>query len=149
MSQARRLQRTIHAGCKQLGLDDDTRRALQLVATGKDSLAAMTETELQQVVQALRQRGFKPGVKPGAKGRYKPAPRADLRMIHALWGALGRAGKLQKPGRDGLNAFLRSRFERTWGAVPIDVDAMTDWTQISAVIDALKDWCRREGVPLK
>lgn len=33
------LQRMIHVGCKQLGLDNDTRHDLQLVATGKASMS--------------------------------------------------------------------------------------------------------------
>lgn len=143
---ARTLQRMIHVGCKQLGLDDDTRRDLQLVVTGKASMADMTDAEMLKVVEALKLRGFKTGFKGAAKAPRPVAKRADVRLIHALWGALGRAGKLKKPGREGLNAFLRSRFEQKWGAVPIDVDALTDWSQITDVIKALKDWCRREGV---
>lgn len=146
MTGSRNLQRMIHVGCKQLGLDDDTRRDLQLVVTGKASMAAMSEAEMLKVVDALKQRGFKAGFNGASKTRHPTAKRADVRLIHALWGALGRAGKLKKPGREGLNAFLRIRFEKKWGAVPIDVDALTDWSQITDVIKALKDWCRREGV---
>lgn len=143
------LQRMIHVGCKQLGLDNDTRHDLQLVATGKASMADMSEAELLKVVEALRQRGFKTGFKKAAKGRYAPAPRADLKLVHVLWRLLGEAGALKKPGRDGLNAFLRTRFEKKWGAVPIDVDALQDAGQINDVIRALKDWCNRAGVVLK
>jgi phage gp16-like protein len=146
MTGSRNLQRMIHVGCKQLGLDDDTRRDLQLVVTGKASMADMSEAEMLKVVDALKQRGFKAGFNGASKTRRPTAKRADVRLIHALWGALGRAGKLKKPGREGLNAFLRIRFEKKWGAVPIDVDALTDWSQITDVIKALKDWCRREGV---
>lgn len=145
----RTLQRMIHVGCKQLGLDNDTRHDLQLVATGKASMADMTDADLQKVVEALRQRGFKTGFKTAAKGRYAPAPRADLKLVHVLWGLLGEEGALKKPGRDGLNAFLRTRFEQKWGAVPIDVDALQDAGQINDVIRALKDWCKRAGVALK
>lgn len=139
----RNLQRMIHVGCKQRGLDDDMRRDLQLVATGKASMTDMTDAELLLVLAALKQRGFTPGFK---KPRCAPAPRADLRLVHVLWGLLGQAGKLQKPGRDGLNAFVRSRFEGKWQSVPIDIDALRDAKQINDVIRALKDWCKREGV---
>ena len=54
------LKRMIHVGCKQLGLDADTRRDLQLVATGKASMSGMTEDELRLVIEALKNRGFKP-----------------------------------------------------------------------------------------
>ncbi|MDQ1847688.1 regulatory protein GemA [Gemmobacter fulvus] len=145
----RTLQRMIHVGCKQLGLDEDTRRGLQLVTTGKSSMAEMTDGELLQVVEALKARGFTTGFKAAVKGRRAPASRADLRLIHVLWGLLGQAGLLQKPGRDGLNAFVRSRFEGTWQSVPIDIDALRDADQINDVIRALKDWCKRARIPTK
>ncbi len=143
------LQRMIHVGCKQLGLDNDTRRDLQLVATGKASMADMTDADLKKVVEALKQRGFKTGFKAGQKGRRPAAPRADIRFVHVLWTQLGDAGAVRVPGRDGLNAFIRSRFEGKWQSVPIDVDALRDAGQINDVIRALKDMCRRAGVQVK
>ena len=143
---ARSLQRTIHVACKDLGLDQDTRRDLQLTVTGKASMSDMTEAELKLVVTALKQRGFKPS---GGKGKRpgKPlASRGDLRFVHVLWKLLGEAGALKRPDRDGLNAFVRSRFENSWDSVPIDVDALRDPAQINAVIRALKAMCHRAGV---
>ena len=146
MPAPRHLQRIVHLACRQLGIDSDTRRDLQLVVTGKASMAEMDEADLKALVDALRERGFKPAFKPDAKGWHAPAPRADLRMIHALWGQLGRAGALRRPGRAGLNAFIRTRFEKKWGHVPLDVDALREWSEISDVLDALKDMCRRAGI---
>jgi phage gp16-like protein len=141
------LRKTIFVGCRQLGLDTETRRDLQLVATGKASMSDMSVSELNSVLAALKKRGFEPGFKAASKGRFKKAaPRADLRYVHVLWGMLGKAGKLKKKGRDGLNAFVRSRFESKWKSVPIDIDALRDADQINDVTRALKDWCKREGI---
>lgn len=142
------LRRAIFAGCKSLGLDEEARRDLQLVVTGKGSLSEMTEAEMEALVAALRARGFKPALKPASKPRGKRAPRADLRFVHVLWRLLGEAGKLDNPTRDGLNAFIRRRFGKTWGAVQIDIDDLRDWEKIDAVVQALKEWCRREGVAI-
>ena len=143
------LRKMIHIGCKQIGLDNDTRRDLQLVATGKASMSDMTEADLLKMVEALKQRGFKSGFKGAAKGRRAPAPRGDLRFIHVMWRLLGDAGAIDSPGRDGLNAFIRSRFENTWSSVPIDIDALRDHQRIDAVVQALKAMCRRAGVALQ
>lgn len=149
------LKRLIHVGCKELGLDHETRRGMQLVATGKESMAEMSDNDLRKVVEALKERGFKPYGKPyytGSKSMGKghaPAARADLRFIHVLWSQLGKAGKLKRPGRDGLNAFIRSRFEGKWQSVPIDVDALRDAGQINDVTRALKDMCHRAGVQIR
>ena len=153
----RTLQRMIHTACRQLGLDEDARRGLQVVATGKASMADMSDTELRKVVAALQARGFKPGgnawfkkgSKAPSKGRHAPAPRGDLRYVHVLWGLLGKAGHVERPGRDGLNAFVRSRFEAHWSSVPIDIDTLRDAGQINDVIQALQAMCRRHGVKVQ
>lgn len=149
MSRARSLQKTIHVGCKALGLDADMRHDLQLVTTGKASLSEMTEAELLRMVDALKTRGFRPGTKQSA-GHFRPAAeRADLRFVHVLWSLLGNAGALKRPGRDGLNAFIRARFEGKWQSVPLDIDMLRDAGQINDVTRALKDMCRRAGVQVK
>lgn len=141
------LRKTIFVACRQLGLDNDTRRDLQLVATGKESMSDMTESDLKKLLAKLKERGFEPGFNEASKGHFKKAaPRADLRYVHVLWGLLGKAGKIKKPGRAGLNAFVRSRFEGKWASVPIDIDTLRDAGQINDVTRALKDWCRREGI---
>jgi phage gp16-like protein len=137
----------IHVAARELGLDADTRHQLQLVTTGKESLAAMTPAELDKVVDALKARGFKPGRKVATKGR-KAAPRGDIRFVHVLWGKLVKVEAVDAPGAKGLNAFIRARFEAAWGAAPIDVDKMQDWKQIATVIEALKAMCARAGVEL-
>lgn len=149
MTSARDLQRMIHVGCRQLGIDPDTRHDLQLVLTGKGSMADMDETDLRAMLDGLKARGFKPGFKGASKGRRAPAPRGDLRFVHVMWRLLGEAEAIDKPGRDGLNAFIRSRFEAHWQSVPIDVDTMRDQDQINDVVQALKAMCRRARIDLK
>lgn len=149
MTASRSLQRQIHVGCKQLGIDSDLRHDLQLQATGKASMADMTDADLRLVLKALENRGFKPGFSGVSKGRRKTAERADIRFLHVLWRLLAEAGAVRKPGRDGLNAFVRSRFGSSWGAEVIDVDALIDAGQINDVTRALKDMCRRAGVEVR
>jgi len=143
MTQA--LKRKIFAGCRELGIDTDTRKDLQRAATGKESLADMNEGELKLVINALVTKGFKP-TKSG-KG-YRRAPRADLRLVHVLWKKLGDAGVLDNPTRAGLNAFIRRRYGAAWGAVPRDIDDLRDWEKIDTVIQALLQWCERKGVKI-
>ena len=136
------LIRTIHIACRQLGLDEETRRDLQKQVTGRDSLSVMTNPEREAVLAALKERGFKPAF----KGARKAADRGDVRFCHVLWGKLFRAGAVDKAGARGLNAFVRARFEKAWGAAPIDIDQMRDAEQIAAIAEALKAMCRRAGI---
>lgn len=141
------LKRMIHVACRDLGLDADMRHDLQLVTTGKASMADMSEADLRRMVDALKARGFKPSA--GARPRRARAQRPDVRYIHVLWRLLVEAGAAHQPGPAGLNAFIRARFGKAWGAVPIDVDALTDHGRINTVIKALQAWCDREGIPCR
>jgi len=139
----RALQKLVHVGCRELGIDADTRRDLQRELTGKESLSDMAEPELTLVVDALKARGFT----PRSTGRKPQARRADVRLIHVLWRKLGEADALKDPSRAGLNAFVRKRFEENWGgAAPADVDMLSDPLQIDDVVQGLKAWGKRENI---
>lgn len=142
----RQLQRLIHVGCRALNMDQEDRHALQLAVTDKDSMSDMGEDELKAVLARLKQNGFKPELK--GRKRHKVAPRADLRLVHVLWRKLGDAGELERPGRGGLNAFIRAQFGAAWASVPADIDMLREADKINAVIRALKSWCARAGVVL-
>ena len=141
---SRALQQKIHVGCRELGLDGDARRALQLVVTGKPSMKDMSDADLLKVLKRLKAYGIKTSSK--GKKRHKAAPRADLRLAHVIWTKLGEAGELRDPTRAGLNKFIRDQFGNTWGSVPADIDMLRDHKQINAVIQALKAWGARAGI---
>ena len=127
------LMRSAHAACRRLGFDDEARHDVQLAVTGKASMRDMDVSDLSKLVSHLNTR------RAGRSGYGHPrAPRAHLRLIHVLWGELGRQGVLARPGRAGLNAFIRVRFGPHWSFVPMDVDALTDANNIGDVIRALK-----------
>ena len=141
----RSLQKLVHVGCRELGLDADTRRDLQLVTTGKSSMSDMSEAELNKLVGELKVRGFRP---VGGKAKRIEADRPDIRFCHVMWRLLHEAGVAKVAGSKGLNAFVRSRLEKTWGHVPLDIDHLREPVQIRAVVEALKDWCARVGIDL-
>ncbi len=143
----RALQKMVHVGCRELGLDGETRRDLQLLVTGKASMLDMTEADLSKMVTALKERGFKAHAGNG-RAKRPAAKRADVRFAHVLWGKLHTAGAVDQGGAKGLNAFIRARFEKSWGAAVFDIDAMQDHRQIATLIEALKAMCARAGVDL-
>ena len=148
-----RLMRGIHGACRTLGLDEDARHDVQLRVTGKASMRDMGPRDLTRLLAHLNKlQGRKGGVRgghsaaDGARGHthYPRAKRGDVRLIHALWGELGRRGALKRPGRAGLNAFIRARFGDHWACVPLDVDMLdhskdrSNTARINDVIRALK-----------
>lgn len=143
----RALQKLVHVGCRELGLDGEVRRDLQLIVTGKESMHDMDEADLNKMVTALKERGFTPHAGKARKQR-PAAKRADTRFAHVLWGKLHKAGAVNQGGAKGLNAFIRARFEKSWGAATFDIDAMRDARQIATLIEALKGMCTRAGIEL-
>ena len=104
----------------------------------------MSDDDGRKVLDRMKSDGFKVASKGGFK--HPKAPRADLRVVHVLWKTLREAGELDRPSREGLNAFIRSRFGDAWQSVPADVDMLRDPAQIEAVIAALKAWIKREKI---
>lgn len=144
MTASRALQQTVHVACRELGLDGEARRDLQLAVTGKASMTDMDDADLEKLLARLKADGFT------VRGGRKPqAPRQDLKFVHVLWWLLAEAGAVERPGRAGLNAFVQVRFGAAWGAVPADIDMIRDHKQIDAVIEALKAMCRRAGITIQ
>lgn len=67
MSSTNKLKAQIHIAKQQLGLDDETYRALLKSVTGKTSSADMSLMDLHKVVEAMKRHGFK--VKRKSDGR--------------------------------------------------------------------------------
>lgn len=125
----------IHVARKQLGLDDDTYRAVLVRVTGKDSAGKMTEAERQRVIEELRGRGFKKPLKP-SKSRADGPYRAKLQ---ALWIALWNLGLVDDASDDAMTGFVRRQAKLDHTRFLIHHD------DASAVIEALKDWMARDA----
>lgn len=136
------LNTVINIAKGQLAMAEDDYRSMLERVTGKASLKLMTDRQKTAVLDEMKRMGFQ---KTG--GKRAPAARKDVRYCHVLWGLLHKAGVANVAGAKGLNAFIRSRYGAAWGAVPIDIDRMTDAKQISTVIEALQAWCKRHNIP--
>lgn len=121
----------IHIAKKQLGLDDDTYRAVLMRVTGKDSTRAMSERERIAVVSELRKQGFKP-VEKGLQGPF-------AKKLQALWIAAWNLGIV----RDKRDAAMLTFVKRQTG---IDhTRFLVDGEDAARAIDALKGWMAREA----
>lgn len=129
-----RLIRLIHVAKRDLGLDDDTYRALLAEeCNGKASAAYLTLKELETVLARLKRGGFKVR---STRGDRAQAPDPQSSKIRALWLDLAAMGAVKNPSEAALGAFIK----RMTG-----VDAL-QWLsakQSSAVIEQLKKWQSR------
>ena len=126
--------RAIHAGVRQLRLDDDLKRALYAQVTGKASAADMTEAERQAVVQELRKRGFK-SVSKSRKTLTGPY----AKKLQALWIAAWNLGLVRNRDDAALLAFVKRQ-------TGIDHTRFLHHADDAAkAIEALKAWLARDG----
>jgi hypothetical protein len=124
----------IHAGLRQLGIDEETARDLYERETGKRSLRAMSEGERRRIVAALRESGFRAASGPSRrplKGRYAP-------ILQALWLSAWHLGVVRSRDDQALIAFVvrQTAIEH--------LNWVRDAEDAAKAIEALKDWMRRE-----
>lgn len=118
----------------QLGLDEDTYRALLTRITGVASLRAMTERQKIAVLDEMKRLGFR--VKSG--GRKLPASvKPYVRLIHALWKSCHRLGVIESGSRESLRAFCKRFVAHGLDGVVVDPDLLS-YEQATPIIEALK-----------
>lgn len=133
--QLRSLVAKAHVAAKELGLDPDTRRAVQMAVTGHESCADMAVPELERLLRHYREKGWQP--KPAAKARTKKLASAPQHQkIRALWLILADHDVLRDSGEPALRAYVR----RHTGVGALE---WLDVAQASRVIEHLKQWLQR------
>lgn len=135
----------INIACQQLGLDEETKRALYARVTGETSLRAMSERQRLDVVDELKRRGFK--MKSGGK-KLPVSTKPYVRLIHALWRSCHRNGIIRDGSRSALRTFVKSNAPVIGNQTPPDDPDFLTSDQATPIIEALKAMEKR-GVASK
>lgn len=121
----------IHVARRQLGLDEDTYRAVLVRVTGKCSTRDMNEAEHQRVVTEFRRQGFKP-VQKGLQGPF-------AKKLQALWIDAWNLGIVHDRRDIAMLVFVKRQTN-------IDhTRFLLDGKDAAKAIDALKAWMAREA----
>lgn len=144
---------TIHVARRQLGLDDDTYRAVLIRVTGKSSSGDMTEAERQAVLQEFERLGFR----KTSKGSRKPLEGRFAKKLQALWIAAYNLGVVRNRDDRALNAFVKGRtglddvrFLHQPARAERPIEALKSMMATKAGVDwsdgkHLPDYARRDG----
>jgi phage gp16-like protein len=98
----------INIARQQLGMVEDDYRQLLFDSTGKTSLRACSEKQMDAMVEALKAKGFRPLPKAGSKGS---AQHPMARKARALWISLYHLGVVHNPGEPALEAFAKRQLK--------------------------------------
>lgn len=126
----------IHVGKRDLGLDEDTYRHLLTETTQKDSTKKMTIPQLNRVLDAMKQLGFK----VRNKGGRPQAKDAMSKKIRALWLELHNGGHVENPSEEALATYVMR-------ITKVEALQWLDGQQAAKVIETLKQWLKRVQSP--
>ncbi len=118
----------------QLGLDEETYRALLQRVTGVTSLRTMTERQRISVLDEMKRQGFR--VQAGGK-KLPASVKPYVRLIYALWSKCHRLGVIEDSSRPALRAFCKRFVAHGFQNALVDPD-MLSYTQAEPIIEALK-----------
>ena len=140
-----RIRRAIFGTCRRRGIDDETRHAIQLRATGKESLKDMTPREMAEVLQALGGHRRRSGRRAGPRRDNAEEQRREVlpagphrSKLRALWICAYELGVV----RDRTDEALAAWICRQTG---LDAAIWAPPAQTAQCIEALKDWMARDG----
>ena len=139
----RQLVTKIHIARAQLGMDDDSYRAnLAHYGNGKASCSDMSVPELEAVLEAFKNLGFK-AVKKRLSPSTKQGPKDERSAIRAMWIFMHRAGFIQDGSETALNTWVKRMTAQVNGGNGI---AEVQWLRgddAAQTLNSLKRWARR------
>ncbi|UCX05446.1 gp16 family protein [Shewanella glacialimarina] len=148
-----RLKTLINVAKGQLGLEDDLYRTMLKSATSKDSLKAMTLSELEIAFTAFKNKGFEPKkatlntAKTPFKGRLsQSAGRSKVAIIDkivAIWITMSHHMIIRDSSETALDAYVRRMTLRRHGE-GVDSVRWLDQDMGYQVLESLKNWHKRE-----
>lgn len=128
----------VHIAPKQLGMDDESYRALLRRVTGQITARDCDNRQLEALIAEFTRLGFRAVASPRRAGRPKPADHPVARKARAMWISLGLLCAVRHPEEPALEAFARRQLgcERFQWA---------NQSQADRIIEALKAMAERHG----
>jgi phage gp16-like protein len=126
----------IHVAKKQLGLDDDTYRAILWTVGRVKSAKDLDWTGRKALLDHFRAKGWKSAAPRKAKAE-RPVHPGQPGLVRALWSELHQAGRVRDPSDAALGSWLRRN------RLPERPEWLSS-TQSRRAIESLKKWLYRK-----
>lgn len=127
----------LHIAKAQLAMEDTAYRALLHRITGKDTSAACTEAELDELLAEMKRLGFQD------RHPWKPASsKPHVRMIYSLWRDL--RPYVDNNSREALRRFVQRQTRSPKTPEGVNAPEFLNPEDGNRVIEGLKSWLARE-----
>lgn len=144
------LIRLIHVAQRQLGLDDETYRAVLKEATGHTSCSLMSVPELETALERLKKGGFKvKKKKPPANRQYSPESKTKIikdqvDKLRAVWIDMHKTGIIDNGSEAALDQFVEKQTKIKNGGIGVKRAAWINNSKLAGLcIESLKQWRTR------
>lgn len=129
------LIKLIHIAKSKLSMDEDTYRSILMRIGKKTSSKDLSLPELMQVLEHLKQCGFKVAP-PKRAGTLSQSKKAQAKKIRSLWLTLHTLGAIQDSSEYALSRYVKRM-------VKVDHLNWINIAQGSLLIESLKKWVKR------
>ena len=138
--QGKNLIKLIHVAKRDLGMENDSYRAIikKVTKNRTDSTKDCTALELERVISHLKKAGFKVR-KPKTAQPKEARPLAtggEVSKVRALWLLLHEIGAVKNPSESALNAYVKR-------VTNIEDLSWLNGDQLTILIETLKKWAVR------
>jgi phage gp16-like protein len=127
----------IHIARAQLGLDDETYRAVLWTVARVKSAKDLDWTGRKTLLDHFKAKGWKPTAPKKAKAA-QPVPAGQEGLLRVLWSELHAAGKVRMDTDAALGGWLKRN------RMPERVEWLKP-AQLNRAIESLKQWLKREA----
>ncbi|MCG7545577.1 regulatory protein GemA [Pseudoalteromonas sp. MM17-2] len=145
LSKSRYIQ-LIHIAKNQLQLDDELYRQVLQDLTKKQSCKDMSVSELDEVLEHFKSKGFKPVSKKGAKGlspmsrHKKPGEKTQLDKLRQTWIEMHRAGYIRDGSEVALLNWSKAQAKRWNKGIAVERLEWLTPEALGYLIEQLKRW---------
>lgn len=132
------------AACREAGLDEDARKAIQSRVAGKTSSSSMSVGEFNACLTDLKARGLWKPTKSKGQTYRRQSDNAHVRKVFALWSDMCRQNIPVIANRTGLVSFVQrmTKTDERPGGLSDPESLSPD--EANKVVEGLKSWRARE-----
>ncbi len=134
----------VHIAKKELGLDDETYRAVLVRVTGKTSSKGLSDRQLDAVLVEFKRLGWAAKKAATQRAYRRASDKPHIRKIFAIWEDMCGLGIPRIANRTGLAVFVQRMTKTAARPEGLSDPEWLSPSEANKVVEGLKAWQARE-----